>query len=82
MLVRFLLLIGPVMADLKSILSIIQAELDRNSTDRNWSKIVRNNLVGSDIWDGYGCWCYFDGHWGLGKGQAVSQVDQFCKELQ
>merc|ERR1712080_124204 len=29
----------------------------------------------------YGCWCYFEGHHGKGKGQPVDEIDEFCKTL-
>ena len=32
--------------------------------------------------NGYGCWCYFDGKFGKGKGEPIDELDQFCKTLQ
>ena len=30
----------------------------------------------------YGCWCYFDGKYGKGKGEPIDELDGFCKTLQ
>jgi len=34
-----------------------------------------------ESFNGYGCWCYFEGEHGQGRGQAVDEVDQLCHEL-
>lgn len=31
--------------------------------------------------NGYGCWCYFQGDHGKGKGTPVNEVDTFCRYL-
>ena len=31
--------------------------------------------------DNYACWCFFGSNWRKGKGKAVNEIDQICKDL-
>ena len=63
------------------------------STYQNATEIIKERTPGLrnlqsqlGLWlssiNGYGCWCYFDGKFGKGKGEPIDELDQFCKTLQ
>jgi len=48
------------------------------ANDRGFSSFMLDNLEAIRF---YGCWCYLDGDWDLGKGPVQDGLDQECKNL-
>lgn len=52
--------------------------LSRKATSRSISGQIGAAM---QFIDEYGCWCYFDSDYVLGKSKPVDQVDSFCRDL-
>lgn len=58
---------------------LIKNRTSLKSATRSSNRNLPGNVV--DQFSEYGCWCYFDGDVGRGKGQPVDEFDTLCKTL-
>jgi len=64
------------------------ASADDNKWNEMYQALAKNMkaeraLLQNDmgLFNQYGCWCYFEGDHGSGRGHPVDELDEFCKTL-
>lgn len=66
-------------ADLQAITNrYVRGLIETGASNRNIPDILQDNL---EKINEYGCWCYFLGDHGRGKGKPVDAIDRFCRKL-